>query len=131
MTLEELSRGYKLQEQLREDEEILESLQAKAYPGAQQLDGMPHASGAGDKVGWLAIEIADMKTEIEALKSEIDYERKKVETFISTIGDAKARTIFRLRFIRYMTWAEVADVMGPFYSDNGCRKYVYTYLQEE
>lgn len=131
MTLEELSRGYKLRERLREDEEILESLQAKAHPGAQWLDGMPRSSGVGDKAAWLAIEIADMQTEIETLKSEIDYEKQKAETYIATIRDAKTRTIFRLRFVHCMTWVEVADVMGRYYSAEGCRKCVYTYIRQE
>jgi len=68
MTLKELSRYYNLQKQLERSRELLASLEASASPRAQALTGMPHSSGAGDKVGDLAAEIADTKAHIQRLE---------------------------------------------------------------
>ena len=91
MTLQELSQYFKLREQLARDEEILESLKATACPGAQVLTGMPHAPGVRDKVGDLAVEIADMESQIEYLQEKISQEEAKVSVFISTIENDQAR----------------------------------------
>ena len=75
MTLQELSRHLKLCEKLEQDEEILAALRAKAYPGAQRLDGMPHAGGISDKTGYLGAVIADMEASVKALRKDIAAER--------------------------------------------------------
>ena len=131
MTLEELSRGYKLTRKVQEDKEILCSLRAKAHPGAQNLDGMPRSSGPGDKVGSLAIEIADLETQIEGMQEQIRQAEAQTVAYIETIHDAKLRTIFRLRFVRYMTWAEVADIMGTYYTEKLCQDTVYRFMRAD
>ena len=59
MTLKELNGHFVLRERLARAKEMLASLQAAACPGAQVLTGMPHAPGVSDKVGDLAVEIAE------------------------------------------------------------------------
>ena len=85
MTLQELSQYYKLRERLNRDEEILDSLRAAACPGAQNLSGMPHAPGVRDKVGDLAVEIADMTERIRYLKEEIDRAEAAVRFSLSPL----------------------------------------------
>lgn len=128
MTLQDLSRYYKLREQLSRDEEILSSFMSKACPGAQVLTGMPHASGVSDKVGDLAAEIADMRSRIEDLRKEIAVEEQRVTAFISAIKNDQTRMIFRLRFLRCLTWGEVADVIGGRNTEGGVQKICYRYL---
>lgn len=130
MTLQELSKHYKLKEQLQQDLEILESMRAKTAPGAPALTGMPHAPGVSDKVAFLAIEIADMSNRVEVLRAEIETERRKLETYISTIPDDRIRLIFKFRFIYCMSWKEVADTMGWSYTEKGSRDLVYSYLRK-
>ena len=57
MTLQELSKYYKLHERLERNREMLSSLYVAAGPGAQVITGMPHAPGVSDKVGDLAAEL--------------------------------------------------------------------------
>ena len=47
MTLQELSKYYKLHERLERNREMLSSLYAAAGPGAQIITGMPHAPNSG------------------------------------------------------------------------------------
>lgn len=104
MTLQELSRYYKLQKQLERNREILASLEEAVHPGAQLLTGMPHAAGVKDKVGDLAAEIVDMQTEIQRLENELLSAEKEVSAYINTISESQTRMIFRLRFLRCLTW---------------------------
>lgn len=129
MTLQELSQYFKLQEQLARDEEILESLRATACPGAQVLTGMPHAPGVRDKVGDLAVEIADMESQVERLQERVAQAEIRVSDFISTIENDQTRMVFRLRFLRCLTWGEVAAVIGGRNTENGVKSICYRYLE--
>lgn len=130
MTLQELSQYFKLRERLERDEEILESFRAAACPGAQVLTGMPHAPGIRDKVGDLAVEIADMEERIRFLREEIAQEESAVAEFISAIENDQTRMVFRLRFLRCLTWGEVAAVIGGRNTEAGVRMVCYRYLNE-
>lgn len=131
MTLQELSQHFKLREQLARDEEILKSLEAAAYPGAQAFTGMPHTPGVSDKVGYLAAEIADMKEQIRILSEEIAQDEATVAAYIETIEDGQTRMIFQLRFLRCLTWAEVATVIGGRNTEAGVRMVCYRYLRRK
>lgn len=129
MTLKALSRYYRLHMRLERNIEILESLEAAAHPGAQRITGMPHAVGVRDKIGDLAVEIAEMRERILSLRKELDREEAKLNRFISTIEDDQTRTIFRLRFLRCLTWGEVAAVVGGRNSENSVKCICYRYLK--
>lgn len=128
MTLKELSRYYRLHVQLERNQEMLQSLESAAHPGAQKLTGMPHAVGISDKVGDLAIEIADLKDRIQRLQSELEREEAKLNRFISMIENDQTRMIFRLRFLRCLTWGEVAAVVGGRNTENSVKSICYRYL---
>lgn len=130
MTLEELNRGLKLEKQITEQEEILEALRAKAYPGAQRLDGMPHVGGISDKTSYLGVAIAELETNIEGLRLEQRKALKETEEFIQGVGDQQTKTIMRLRFQSFLLWKEVADMMGPYYNDRSIRTAVYNWLKK-
>ena len=128
MTLKELNRHFVLRERLVRAKDMLVSLRAAACPGAQILTGMPHAPGVSDKVGDLAVEIADLEASIKFLQEEIGGEEAKIVAFISGIEDDQVRMIFRLRFIRCLTWGEVAAVIGGRNTENSVQKICYRYL---
>lgn len=129
MTLYELSQYFRLHEQLRRDERTLESLYERAKPGAQALTGMPHTSNVHDKVGDLAVEIASLREEITQLRAEAERAESAVDAYIATIGDEHIRIIFRLRFIRCLTWNEVAGTIGGNTEDS-VKKACYRYLEK-
>ena len=129
MTLQVLSRYYKLQKQLERNKEMLRSLSAAAGPGAQVLTGMPHASGSSDKVADLVMEMEDLEQRILALEFKCDQEKKKIQTYINKIHDDQTRMIFRLRFLHCMTWGEVAAVIGGGNTEVGVKAICYRYLK--
>lgn len=127
MTKQDLSYHVELKKQLAADLELLASLEAAAGPRVQHLDGMPHASGVRDVVGDLAAEIADLKAEISELEAEIARSEGEILKYITSIKDAQTRMIFRLRFIRGMSWKEVAATIG-WISESGVKAIYNRYM---
>lgn len=131
MTLAELNWHFELRDKLARAQETLATLRQKALPGASAMTGMPRAPGVSDKVGNLAVEIADMEESIVYLETEVKANEGAVLDFIQSIEDVQLRILFRLRFIRCLTWAEVASVIGGQNSEESVKKMCYRYLSEE
>ena len=131
MTLEQLNELFDLREQLRRVLEMRQSFMDAARPGAQVLTGMPHATGARDKVGDLAVEIAHLDARAEEFQTSIAHRETAVEQFIQSIPDDRTRMVFRLRFMRGMTWQEVAEVFGGGNTETGMKLTCYRYLDAQ
>ena len=134
MTLAELSKYFKLRSRQNRNRIMLRALQDRAHtgvPGAQVITGMPHAPGVRDAVGDLIVEIEDVKGEIQRLEIEMGRVKREISGYIETIPDIQTRLIFRLRFLRCMTWGEVADTIGGRNTVNGVKKTCYRYLDAE
>lgn len=130
MTLQELSRYYKLHERLEKNLAMLTSLYAAAGLGAQVITGMPHTPGISDRVGSLVVEIEDLKSKIEYLEPKCTQEKKKLEGYINTIKDDQTRMIFRLRFLHCMTWPQVAQAIGGGNTGTNVKLICYRYLKK-
>ena len=130
MTLQDLNRYLTLCKQLDSARESLLDLQEAAVPGAQVLTGMPHTPGVKDKVGNLAIEIADTKDAIAEMEQEVEKMKAKVEEFIRTIEFVELRTIFRLRYVRFLSWEDIAEVFRWRYSETTLRRRTERYLDK-
>jgi len=112
MTRKKLNEHIALLREMKRLRTSRDALRAAAEPGAQVLSGMPHAPGYEDRLGNLAAEIADLSMCIERLEERVLDEEAEIIAFINEIPDAYTRTLFRLRFIRGMSWGEVASVIG-------------------
>ena len=128
MTLEELNRHLALVEEIAKVEELLRSLREAAFPGSGGLSGMPHAPGVKDKVGDLAAEIADLEAQLVLLRREAADGEAEITEWISAIGDAQTRLLFRIRFLRGMPWKEVAGIIGGRNTEDSVRMICYRYL---
>ena len=129
MTLEVLNQHLELREKLDKAEEMLAALRAAATPGAAKLTGMPRAPGVNDKVGDLAVEIADLSSRIDYLKEELAEQEPEIEVFISRIDDDQTRMVFRLRFLRGLSWKEVSQILGRFTTEKSVSDLCYKYLK--
>ena len=130
MTLEQLNELFDLREQLRRVQEMRQSFLDAARPGAQVLTGMPHSTEVRDKVGDLAVEIADLTTEAERIQILIAEKEPEVITFIASVPDYYVRTILHLRFLRGLTWKETALILGGKNTVYGVKSACYVYLKK-
>ena len=130
MDLERLNQHIDLIRRLKQAEALLSSLCAQAEPGAQVLTGMPHAPGVSDKVGNLAVELADASREVERLAAAVADDERDIVEYIGAIKDIQTRTAFRLHFIRTLTWAEVSQIFGGYATENTVRQLCYRYLKK-
>ncbi len=131
MTLDELNEHRDLRAELRRAEEMLENLRAAASPASPALTGMPRGSGYSDKVGDLAVEIAEMEDQVNLLRARIADSEEAVMAFIRSVGDIQLRLIFRLRFIRCLSWGEVAGLVGVHNTEVTVKSSCYRYLNSE
>lgn len=130
MTLEKLNRHFLLRERLAKAKDMLVSLRATACPGAQVLNGMPRSPGVSNKVGDLAIEIADLESSIRSLTDEILREESEINKFVAEIKNDQTRMIFRFRFLHCLTWGEVAAIIGGNNSESAVKNICYRYLEK-
>ena len=128
MVKQQLSHHVELKKRLAAALELLASLECAATPATPRLDGMPHAPGYQDHVGELAAEIADVKTEIGRLEAEIARSEDSILAYIATIEDIQIRMIFRLRFVRGMSWKDVAAAVGGGNTEGSVKKACYRYI---
>ena len=130
MTMEELNQHLGLIEQLEKAQEMLISLRGAAHPGAAAMTGMPHAPGVKDRIGDLAIEIADMTAQIQTLSKQISEQEPKILKFLAGFKDDKIRMSLRLRFVRGLSWKEVASILGRWTTANSVKLACYRALKE-
>lgn len=130
MTLEDLNKHLLLREKLEKAQEMLVSLREAAQPGAARLTGMPHTPGVKDKVGDLAVEIADLSSRIEYLNAELAEQEPPIEAFIAEIDDDQTRLVFRLRFLRGLSWKEVSQILGQHTSEHSVKAVCYRFFRE-
>ena len=121
MTRQDLEKHLKMRRQLMECRDILQNLKRSVGPGTQALTGMPHAPGVKDKVGDLATEIAYMERRVAALQAKVDDQAVEVRNFIAGVQDDQMKIILSLRYIRGLTWIEVALVLGGRNTGISCR----------
>lgn len=131
MTRQDLEKHLKLRRQLMECRDILQNLKRSVGPGTQALTGMPHAPGVKDKVGDLATEIAYMERRVAALQAKVDDQAVEVRNFIAGVQDDQMKIILSLRYIRGLTWIEVALVLGGRNTGSGVRSAVWRFFDDE
>lgn len=129
MTRQDLEKHLKLRRQLMECRDILQNLKRSVGPGTQALTGMPHAPGVKDKVGDLATEITYMERRVAALQAKVDEQAQAVRQFIAGVQDDHLKIILSLRYIRGLTWIEVALVLGGRNTGSGVKSAVRRFFE--
>ena len=132
MTLKELSQLYYLNREIERDQERLEQLRANvSAPGAPNYDGMPKSPRYENRLERYIAEIVDLEAIISAKITQCIHERNRLERYIAEIPDSLTRQIFQLRFVNGLTWTQIAFSVGGGNTEEGVRKRVYRYLEQE
>lgn len=131
MTVKELSQLYYLNREIDMDRRRLAELEDLATSFSVNMDGMPHASGYGDKIARCVADIVDLKAIIAAKQQQCLYERKRLERYIADVPDSLMRQIMTLRFIDGKHWYQVAMEIGGGNTEDSVRMACYRYLRDD
>lgn len=124
MTKEELKQIYYINGEIKMWQRELERLQCKSLVKGQEITGLPFGNeGNTDKVGDMAVDMADIETIIRGKLAEIQVQRKKIIEYIDGIEDSLLRQIVFLRNVSCMNWKQVARELG---STENCVKQRYS-----
>lgn len=113
MTRDELAAHHDAQRQLNEARELYRTMRLRAYPGAQNLDGMPKApADTKSKVEELAIVLADLSEQVKILRARVQATQPAVIAWVHEIEEPKQRMIVSLRVLCGLSWERVAYYTG-------------------
>ncbi|MCR5664506.1 MAG: hypothetical protein K6G17_06470 [Oscillospiraceae bacterium] len=130
MTLDELNAHLYLVSQLNTAREMLQSMRDSVLH-ASNYDGMPHATGAGDKVASLAIKIDEQTQRVKLYEDQVKESEIHVKAWIDTIQDNRTNLIFYLRFICGYEWQAVAEVIGGRNTENSVKSLAYRFFHSK
>ncbi len=129
MTVQELSQYYYAR---READAIRDDLRKfeNTSVGVSRFDGMPqHGDGRG-RTESDAARHADLQAKLKAAEDRAMAEWSKLEGWLATVSDSRLRLIFRCRFVKLESWAQVAIEVGGGNTESGVKMAAYRYLKE-
>lgn len=123
MTKEELKQIYYINKEIKMWQKELEQLQCRSLVKGQEITDMPFDGGTSDKVGDMAVEMADIESIIRGKLAEVQMQRKRIIGYINGIDDSLLRQIMFLRNVSCMNWNQVARELG---NTENCVKQIYS-----
>ena len=119
-------------EELRQENQTI-TAEARAAYDAYFADVRQREAKIRQKVEALGQERDTLSEKILAMRpslvaATVEGNTDMVATYISTIEDSQTRMIFRLRFIRGMSWKEVAATIGGRNTEAGVKAVCYRYI---
>lgn len=130
MTLKELSQLRYLNQEIERDMQRLAELRAFIEnPSTSKLSGMPTTGNFVNITEKNIIEIITLEGIIDSKIDRCITEKKEIEEYISGIDDSLIRQIFTLRFIKGLSWRQVAFTVGGHNTEDSVKKICYRYLK--
>lgn len=129
MTIKELSQYYMLNREIRDLEEKIRMLEARATSITQDISGMPYSGGRSDKTAIGGI-ISDTRDLLLTRKIQADFEYNRLERYISSVSDSRIRLILTHRFVDLWSWTKIAMSIGGGNTESSVKKAVYRFLEK-
>lgn len=123
MNKREVKQLYYLTKELAMWQEKLLELKnsIKVSAPATDSDGIRASGTNSDKVGNLAVDIADTEKIIEGKIAEIQYRKCEILKWINTLDDSYARLIVQYRCVDLMSWRDIAMKIGGGNTEDSVR----------
>lgn len=112
MTKKELSQLRHLKYEVRELMDRIKELESSATGCATRFDDLPKSKELTDKVGNYAIQIAELKKELNTELYQLYREYVRLSRYIANVKDSQMRVILALRYIKGFTWQKIAYTIG-------------------
>ena len=130
MTLRKLSQLRYLNQEIERDMQRLAELRAFIEnPSTSKLSGMPTMENYKNITEKNIIEIITLEGIIDSKIDRCIAEQKEIEEYISGIDDSLTRQIFTLRFIKGLSWRQVAFKLSGN-TEESVKKICYRYLRK-
>ena len=129
MTKHDLSQLYHLTKEIDEVKQRILDLESLCTSGVSHISGMPSRAGMDDKVARYAVEIADLKVQLEIMLVERLHALSILTQYINSVQDSQIRLILSLRYIQRYTWTQVAAKVGGGNSDKTVQMAVGRHLK--
>ena len=129
MTVKELSELAYLEGLIAHEKERLQDLRDQADVKAQVISGMPHGTGAKDRIGEIVPKIADAERELLTNIEEYSQKRERLLRYINRVSNARMKMILILRFVDQKKWMEVAEIIGGKETEYSVKHACYRYVE--
>ena len=112
MTAEEINKLYYINKEIGQIQKELYELKTKNFYKRNILTGMPKGNSEHDIFSDYAEDIKTLEDMLHYNLKMLQIERKKIEEFLSSIGDVELRLIIRLRAVNNIKWEEIGAELG-------------------
>ena len=130
MTYDQINNLRALRPLIRNNEERLAEIEARLDPGIMKMDGMPRNNSAKSMIESLMPQIIELKGLIHKQNMEYIDTEIEIEKYIASVQDYTDRLILTLRFIRGMSWREVASRVGGGNTSDSVRKRAFRLIEK-
>ena len=98
---------------------------------AHKLDGMPRGTDISDKVGNIAVAIADLEARIQHLEDEVYSTEDEIRDFAESFEDERLQMAIVSRFINGFTWGQTAELLGQNINEDWLKQLFYRAMKEQ
>lgn len=109
---EYLSRYHNSITRIRQLDDTIRRLEAQIDSLSISYSGMPRNSDTSDKVGTLAVMLADTKQKREAERIDNAMLCVEIENLIYSVNNPVYRELLLCRYVKVMKWEEIAEHMS-------------------
>lgn len=131
MTIDELKQYQHLQGEVRFWQRELEKTMQRSYVKAPQLTGMPGVKTLADLTAQRAIEEEDILRTIQMMQRRAAMMLRRIIAFIKEVEDPLVRAIIYGRYVKGMTWNQLADAVGGRNTADSLRKIHNRYFRKK
>lgn len=131
MSIEELKQYQHLQGEVRFWQKELEKTMRKSYVKSPQLTGLPGSHSLEDLTAQRAIEEEEILRTIQMMQRRAARMLREIVAYIKQVEDPLVRAIIYGRYIKGMTWNQLATSIGGRNTPDGLRKLHNRYFRRQ
>ena len=131
MTIEELKQYQHLQGEVRFWQKELEKTMQKSYVKTPQLTGLPGSKTLPDPTAQRAIEEGEILQTIRMMQRRSARMLREIASYIKEVEDPLVRAIIYGRYIKGMTWNQLASAIGGKNTPDSLRKIHNRYFRRQ
>ena len=131
MTIAELNSYYLLEDAIRDTKERIAKIEAKLC-GSSGFDtsGVPKTPTPRNHTEDNFIELAYLKTELEAQVKEYEILKVRIERYIASIPDLLIKRIMEKRVLERKFWRDIAEELGGGNTKDSVKMMYYRYISD-